>query len=88
MGCFESIGVPCPKCGEIYWAQSKSGPCMMGAYDLVDCPDDVVQDVNRHAPFRCEKCEAVFEVVLEYPAQSQIKRKAILLPEGTKACYE
>jgi len=67
MGCYETIEVPCPKCGSLYLAQSKSGPCEMGYYSLEDAPNDVIADVNRHAPFECERCGTLFEVELEIP---------------------
>jgi hypothetical protein len=68
MGCYETVYVPCPSCGEPYPAQSKSGPCQMDTYDLHEAPPEVLQDVNRHAPFECEKCGEVFAVQLEVRA--------------------
>lgn len=62
MGCPDSVLVPCPKCGEGSWFQSKGGACLLRNFTLDECPDDVLSDVNRHAPNRCEKCGAVFEV--------------------------
>ena len=63
MGVYDTVEVPCPKCGKIYHAQSKSGPCYMNTYSLEPghCPANVMEDVNRHAPFECE-CGAKFEV--------------------------
>ena len=61
MGVYDEIEVPCPKCGRSYYAQSKSGPCELKAYPLYGAPDDVLADVNRHAPFEC-KCGAHFYV--------------------------
>ena len=54
--------VPCPKCGEKYEAQSKGGECSLSQYELAACPQDVLSDVNRHAPFVCEKCGCMFDV--------------------------
>lgn len=62
MGCYDTVLVPCPKCGEKYPAQSKSGDCVLGEYEMNECPEDVMWDVNRHAPFTCEKCGTVFYV--------------------------
>ena len=62
MGCYETIEVPCPKCGEIEYAQSKSGPCVMTNYKLNNVPVDVLQGINRHAPFKCHKCHTYFHV--------------------------
>ena len=77
MGCYETIWVPCPKCGEKYPAQSKSGPCALGNFTLESAPDDVVADVNRHAPFTCEKCGTEFSVELTYPKTMMIQRKVV-----------
>ena len=63
MGCFDSILVPCPRCGKEFWAQSKSGECEFRTYPLETCPDDVLFNVTRHAPFECD-CGCVFEVKL------------------------
>ena len=80
MGCYETIMVPCPKCGAEYGAQSKSGPCALDTYTLVDAPDDVIEDVNRHAPFVCESCGQSFCVDLvwpERPLRPRIQRKVV-----------
>jgi hypothetical protein len=61
MGCFDSVWLECPNCGERVEAQSKGGACIQGDYTLHDAPDDVITDVNRHAPFRCE-CGQTFKV--------------------------
>jgi hypothetical protein len=62
MGCYDSILLPCPKCGEIYEAQSKSGDCLLKIYDFKDTPEDVMENVNRHAPFTCFGCGTIFHV--------------------------
>ena len=66
MGVYDTIKVPCPKCGEIYYAQSKSGPCELDLFDLDKAPYDVLCDVNRHAPFTCFGCNCVFDVDLNF----------------------
>ncbi len=62
MGMFDSVGVPCPKCGEVFEAQSKSGPCFCNWYSIDAVPLDVAEDIDRHAPFTCKKCGNVFSV--------------------------
>jgi len=64
MGVFDSVMVPCPKCGQREEFQSKSGPCALAVYNLEDAPDSVLMNINRHAPIACGKCGAVFEVEL------------------------
>lgn len=63
MGMYDSIMVPCPSCGHKQEAQSKSGPRNMDVFTLVNAPEDVFKDVNRHAPFQCTKCGGKFYVV-------------------------
>lgn len=62
MGCYDTVRVPCPRCGERSDFQSKGGPCDLGVFDLECCPSDVLSDVNRHAPNTCEKCGTLFDV--------------------------
>ena len=72
MGCFDSVMVPCPTCGERSEFQSKSGDCLLHVYNLEDCPPDVLGDVNRHAPNTCEKCGTVFAVQVSTHAKSVV----------------
>jgi hypothetical protein len=65
MGCYDTILIPCPNCGEIYDAQSKSGDCTLETYSFDNCPNDVMQNVNRHAPFTCWTCKQQFMVVFD-----------------------
>lgn len=62
MGMFDTVWVKCPNCGEENNFQSKSGECILGNYDLEDAPDDVMVNVNRHAPIECDKCKCKYEV--------------------------
>ena len=62
MGCYDSVLVPCPKCGELYEAQSKSGDCTLRVFDFDNTPSDVMENVNRHAPFTCYNCGTIFHV--------------------------
>jgi len=63
MGCFDVVLLRCPTCGEEYPAQSKGAGDwdMDDTYYLSEAPDDVLTDVNRHAPFVCT-CKTVFQV--------------------------
>ena len=64
MGCYDSVLVPCPNCNTLSEFQSKSGECLCREYLLENCPEDVLDDVNRHAPNICEKCGIQFYVKL------------------------
>ena len=61
MGMFDTVMVQCPRCGEEHEFQSKGGGCFLQVFNLTNCPDDVLADVNRHSPYRCD-CGAIFEV--------------------------
>lgn len=62
MGMFDTVRVPCPRCGEEEDFQSKGGERIMCRYSLEDAPENVMSDVNRHAPYTCRKCGAKFYV--------------------------
>ena len=62
MGVYDSVLLPCPKCGALKEAQSKSGDCLCRIFEFGKAPDDVMTNVNRHAPFTCLKCGTNFKV--------------------------
>jgi hypothetical protein len=68
MGMFDSVMVPCPECGQRIQAQTKSGDCILAFYDFPEpgaahpAPNDVMYDVNRHAPYTCPDCNTIFGV--------------------------
>jgi hypothetical protein len=68
MGCYDTIMVPCPTCQTREAFQTKSGECLLGEYNLEDAPEEVLGDVNRHSPYVCRVCGAVFHVKLEIHA--------------------
>jgi len=68
MGMFDSVMVPCPKCGEVSEFQSKGGDCILREYTLETAPADVLSDVNRHAPNTCGKCGTIFAVKVSVTA--------------------
>jgi hypothetical protein len=59
---FDSVMVPCPRCGELSEFQSKGGDCNLSVFALKDAPASVLSDVNRHAPNVCTKCGTLFAV--------------------------
>jgi len=58
---YDSVMVKCPKCGEEHEFESKSGECLLDVYTLENCPDDVMANVNRHSPYKCD-CGTKFQV--------------------------
>lgn len=61
MDCYDTVMVECPKCRKSHEAQSKGGKCLLKVWSLDAAPEDVMSDVNRHAPFGCE-CGCMFVV--------------------------
>lgn len=61
MGMYDTVLVNCPNCNEEHQFQTKSGQCSLDVYTLENCPDDVMVNVNRHSPCRCD-CGSFFEV--------------------------
>ena len=73
MGMFDTVIVPCPKCGQEHEFQSKSGDCFLEVYTLENCPDEVMVNINRHSPCKCD-CGAIYEVDIK-------SRKAVIVTE-------
>ena len=74
MGMFDTVLVPCPKCGTKEEFQSKSGECFLQVVELENCPPDIFADINRHSPYSCSNCDSTFQVDLK-------TRKSILTSE-------
>jgi len=66
MGCYDIVKVPCPTCGVSSEFQSKGGECRLNVYTMGYAPNDVMSDVNRHAPCTCDNCGTRFEVKAIY----------------------
>ena len=62
MGCYDTVKMHCPKCGEIYNVQSKAGNCALDIYDLASCPDEILYDIAHASPFICDNCGATFHL--------------------------
>ena len=61
MGMYDTVWVNCPKCNEENGFQTKAGECYLANYNLENCPDDAMSNVNRHSPIECE-CGCKYEV--------------------------
>lgn len=80
MGLYDSLMAPCPNCGNVNEFQSKSGDCVLIEYKLHNCPDDVMEDVNRHSPIKCD-CGTLLEIDIitrqvKYSINKNMRRKA------------
>ena len=69
MGCFNTLRVPCPRCGEPAEFQSKAGDCDMREFSLADAPPVILGDLadERHT---CDMCGATFVLVVRTLAQA------------------
>lgn len=83
MGSPDSVFVPCPQCKTESEFQSKGADepsCRV--FKLVDCPADVMSDINRHAPLQCEKCGTWFLVQFDIEQKvSNVRVVAVNAPE-------
>lgn len=55
MGCFDTVVIECPACGNEIECQSKSGDCTFKRMSLsraCEKGDESLFDINRHAPPR------------------------------------
>ena len=52
---FDSVYVPCPRCGNRIEFQSKAGSCDGNEYTLTDAPALVKADIARY-PEQCKNC--------------------------------
>ncbi len=59
MGCFDSVNVPCPRCGHVNVLQNKAGPCLLNTYSLWNAPLDILADLADTREL-CEKCEGAY----------------------------
>lgn len=75
MGLYDTVIVPCPQCSTNYYVQSKGGECLMREFNLDNAPDDVMSDINRHAPFVCKNCGVSFEVPYHILPVVEVVRK-------------
>lgn len=73
MGMYDSVYVPCPKCGELTDFQTKSGNCTLSEYTLENAPEDVLFDINRHSPYTCNNCQTKFSVKITYKTEVVIE---------------
>jgi uncharacterized Zn-finger protein len=72
MGMFDSVYVPCPKCGALNEFQSKGGDCLLNEYTLENAPANVLLDMNRHSPATCQNCGTKYEVKLTFSITKEI----------------
>jgi hypothetical protein len=62
MGLYDTVIVPCPKCGKQNDRQSKAGKCTMSEYTIDDAPLNVLMDIDGET-IRCD-CGHIYSVRL------------------------
>jgi hypothetical protein len=75
MGMFDSVMVPCPRCGTRHEFQSKSGECTLAEFLLENAPDDVLEGIDDVRLHTCTRCGASFRVVLGTEPPEPPRRK-------------
>ena len=75
---FDSIYFNC-ECGQSIEAQSKGGKCTLAVYDHDSVPKDVAEDANRHAPFKCHKCDKMYKFADEEIEPQRVSLKVVRL---------
>jgi len=71
---FDSVNVPCPKCGDHQEVQSSGGAGMGENFDMESCPDNILIGTNNHTPLICDRCGTEFEIKLTVTAESIFSR--------------
>ncbi len=65
MSSFDEIIISCPDCSKTKIVQSKGGNCLGEIYTLDNAPFNILSDVNRHAPFKCDVCGCIYIIHLK-----------------------
>ena len=68
MGCFDTVRIPCPKCGDFYSEQTKAGFCGLITYGIYDAPVKLLADIEPET-FKCATCGTHFKLKLQVNAQ-------------------
>jgi phage FluMu protein Com len=77
MGMFNTIEMPCPKCGKMMSEQDKPGD---GNYNDLSSPVDLVTGINVIGSYiRCRPCNTLFELesIEPLPEKIQLRAKVI-----------
>lgn len=69
MGCFDSVEVPCGKCGADVEFQSKAGECYLETYTLDDAPKAILGDLDGKSEI-CPVCTAEVTVRVQLTARA------------------
>ena len=56
MGCFNTITIVCPRCGDVTEFQSKAGTCELATYSLEDAPLPELAELEVYAKNKAIVC--------------------------------
>lgn len=63
---YDTVHIPCPKCGADVDVQSKGGECLLGNFTTDTAPVDVLLGLkDRNYVDQCDKCKAYLKTVVE-----------------------
>jgi uncharacterized Zn finger protein len=82
MGCFDTVLIPCPTCGQDYPEQTKAGACLLEEYTFENAPPEALASINEYAPFTCDNCGTVFAVRIHVMAVPYVIRNENATCEG------
>jgi hypothetical protein len=63
MGLFDTVLIPCPRCGTEYEEQTKAGDCELATYRLAEAPPELKADIANRT-LLCG-CGMLFYVVVQ-----------------------
>ena len=72
MGCFDSVMVPCPECGELTEFQTKAGECLLTEYSFEDAPAALLVDVVNET-HRCKNGHRFYLKLIAKPYVIPVK---------------
>ena len=61
MGCYDSVNIPCPTCGEMVEFQSKAGDRCLDTYEYSSVPVEIAIDLDGASSW-CKCCGTRFSV--------------------------
>lgn len=66
MGMYDTVHIPCPKCGVDVGVQSKGGECLLGNFTLDSAPVEVLLGLrDRGYLDQCKECQVYLKPVIE-----------------------
>lgn len=80
MGMYDTVIIPCPKCGAPVGIQSKTGECLLGQFNVDTAPEAVLSGLDHDYLDQCDKCQAYLKCVVE-PQRPIVYLKQVAPPQ-------